>query len=44
MRNVGEIKNCYGCGVCAITCGKRIIEIVLNKEGIDDQHVINEDL
>ena len=44
MRNVGEIKNCYGCGVCAITCGKRIIEIVLNKEGFYEPHVINEDL
>ena len=44
MRNVSEIKNCYGCGVCAITCGKRIIEIVLNKEGFYEPHVINKDL
>lgn len=31
--NVGDIKNCYGCGVCAMACGKHIVEIVLNGDG-----------
>lgn len=33
MTNVSNIKNCYGCGVCATVCAKKIIEIRLNKDG-----------
>jgi len=33
MNNVGEIKNCYGCGVCSASCPKSIIDISLNRDG-----------
>lgn len=33
MNNIQNTKNCYGCGVCAMVCGKKIISIVLNKDG-----------
>lgn len=31
--NISTIKDCYGCGVCAISCGKNIIELPLNEDG-----------
>lgn len=31
--NVKDITNCYGCGVCAASCGKKIIKIQLNENG-----------
>lgn len=33
MDNVSAIKNCYGCGVCSIACGHKLISIELDKEG-----------
>lgn len=33
MNNIQNTKNCYGCGVCAIVCGKKIISIQLNEDG-----------
>lgn len=33
MHNISSIKNCYGCGVCSASCGKRIISIELNQDG-----------
>ncbi len=43
MRNINEIKDCYGCGVCATVCGKKIIGIGLNKEGFYEPRVIYPD-
>ena len=33
MKNVSNIKNCYGCGLCATVCSRNIINIELNKDG-----------
>ena len=33
MNNISNIHNCYGCGVCAIACSKKIITLILNKDG-----------
>ena len=33
MKNIGEVKDCFGCGVCATVCSKNAIKIELNKEG-----------
>ena len=33
MENVGEVKNCFGCGVCATACANDAINIELNKDG-----------
>mgnify|MGYP001777843849 CR=1 FL=1 len=39
MRSISDIKNCYGCGVCATVCSKQIIEITLNKDGFYEPHI-----
>ncbi len=39
MKNISEIHSCYGCGVCAIGCGKKIIDIVVNKDGFYEPHI-----
>lgn len=31
--NISDIHNCYGCGVCTMSCAQKIIKIKLNKEG-----------
>ncbi len=41
--NVGNIHDCFGCGVCAIACGRKIIDIHLNKEGFYEPYLIDED-
>lgn len=33
MNNILKFQYCFGCGVCAVSCGKRIIKIQLNKDG-----------
>ncbi len=33
MNNISDIKSCYGCGVCAVVCTKKLINIELNDEG-----------
>ena len=42
MKNIGHIHDCYGCGVCATACGRKIIEIGLNKDGFYEPHITDE--
>ncbi|MBO8474036.1 MAG: Coenzyme F420 hydrogenase/dehydrogenase, beta subunit C-terminal domain, partial [Bacteroidetes bacterium] len=44
MKNIIGIKDCYGCGVCAISCPKHIIEIQLNEDGFYEPHITDKDL
>ena len=37
--NIQYIRNCYGCGLCAIACPKRIINIELNNEGFYEPNI-----
>ena len=39
--NVGSIKQCYGCGVCAASCPKNIISIELNGDGFYFPRILN---
>lgn len=39
--NIGDIRNCFGCGVCAIACPKTIIKIQLNKNGFYEPKITN---
>ena len=39
--NVGNINNCYGCGVCAASCPRNIISIELNGDGFYVPHILN---
>lgn len=41
MKNISEIKNCYGCGVCATICPKKIIQLGLNKHGFYEPHILD---
>ena len=40
--NISGIHNCYGCGVCAMSCAKRIIELKLNDEGFYEPYITDE--
>lgn len=42
-KNISSIHNCYGCGVCAIACGKKIIDFTLNEDGFYEPHINNPD-
>lgn len=33
MKNIGEVSNCFGCGVCTTVCAKDAIKITLNQDG-----------
>lgn len=39
MNNISKVHDCYGCGVCATACGRKIIEIGLNEEGFYEPHI-----
>lgn len=41
--NVKALLNCYGCGVCAVSCPKHIIDIKLNSMGFYEPTIENED-
>lgn len=42
MNNIGKVHDCYGCGVCATSCGRKIIDIALNKEGFYEPRINDE--
>lgn len=42
MMNISKIHNCYGCGICAIACGQKIIDISLNDDGFYEPYIIDE--
>ena len=39
MKNISYIQNCFGCGVCAASCGKKIISIELNRDGFYEPRI-----
>lgn len=39
--NISNIHDCYGCGVCATACSRRIINIGLNKWGFYEPYISN---
>lgn len=41
--NISIVKDCYGCGVCAIICPKKIIKISLNSSGFYEPHIVQKD-
>lgn len=43
MNNVGNIRDCFGCGVCATACPTKIIQISLNKNGFYEPRIKNEE-
>lgn len=42
MNNIGIVHDCYGCGVCATACGRKIIEIVQNANGFYEPRITDE--
>lgn len=43
MKNISQVHDCYGCGLCATVCGKKIIEIALNKDGFYEPRITDID-
>lgn len=37
--NISNVKDCYGCGVCAKACSKKIIDLCLNTEGFYEPYI-----
>lgn len=40
--NISKIHNCYGCGVCAASCAKKIITIELNRDGFYEPRITDD--
>ncbi|WP_455673050.1 Coenzyme F420 hydrogenase/dehydrogenase, beta subunit C-terminal domain [Phocaeicola sp.] len=40
--NIKDIHNCYGCGLCATACNRKIIEIRLNPDGFYEPHITDD--
>lgn len=38
-KNISQNHDCYGCGVCAASCGKKIIKIHLNENGFYEPYI-----
>ncbi len=43
MKNISTIKDCYGCGVCAASCPRKIIKLKLNKNGFYEPYIIDQE-
>lgn len=43
MKNISQVHDCYGCGVCATVCAKKIVEISLNKDGFYEPKITDLD-
>lgn len=39
MNNISDIKHCFGCGVCATSCGRKIINIQLDEDGFYQPYI-----
>lgn len=39
IKNISNIHNCYGCGVCATVCNKNVIKIKLNSRGFYEPYI-----
>ena len=37
--NISNIKDCFGCGVCATVCARHIIDIRLNNDGFYEPQI-----
>ena len=37
--NIGNIQDCFGCGVCAIACARHIIDLKLNSDGFYEPYI-----
>jgi len=41
--NISHIQDCFGCGVCAIACGHKIVDIRLNTDGFYEPYIAEPD-
>lgn len=41
IMNIEGIKDCFGCGVCAAVCSRKVINIELNENGFYEPKIIN---
>lgn len=39
--NIGNIQDCFGCGVCAIACARHIIDLKLNADGFYEPQIMD---
>lgn len=42
--NISSVRDCYGCGVCAVACPKKIISVRLNEDGFYQPYISESDL
>ena len=43
MNNISSIHDCYGCGMCAVTCPSKIISIKINRDGFYEPTINTDD-
>ncbi len=42
MKNISLIHNCFGCGICSISCPKHIVKMRLNADGFYEPYITDE--